>query len=167
MGGLKGFKGSGAIIFALRDFLIQKREILEKYDRIILTRADYYYLRAHPNLSNNFIWVVEGEDYGGITDRHHVFPVKLLDQVLGVIDFLDSDALLKKLHKTKKYNPEKFLLDMFRFYKIDVLIKRFTRIQFTVATKDDATRWKEAKKRMPGEKDIFLKYKSEYTQATK
>ena len=49
MGGIDDARGSGAIIFAFRDFLLRnKSKILLEYDRIILTRSDHYYLQDHP-----------------------------------------------------------------------------------------------------------------------
>jgi hypothetical protein len=53
-GGVDNFNGSGAIIFAFRHFLKNnfKNELL-KYDRIILTRSDFFYIDFHPILKNH------------------------------------------------------------------------------------------------------------------
>jgi len=166
MGGVGRLKGSGAIILALRDTLMQYQDVLERYDRIILTRSDYYYIADHPDLPNDAIWIVEGEDYGGITDRHHVFPSRMWLPMLDVISFLDSDIFWDKVNSLKHYNPEKFLADMFNFYGIKSSVRRFRRVHFTVATKDDGTRWQKARITMPGEDQLFLKYPGEYCAAT-
>lgn len=166
MGGVGRLKGSGAIILAMRDMLIQYQDILKLYDRIILTRSDFYYVADHPDLPNDGIWIVEGEDYGGITDRHHVFPARMWLQMLDVISFLDSDALLNSVATLKHYNPEKFLADMFVFHGVRHSIRRFRRVHFTVATKYDATRWRKARIAMPGNAQLFLKYPAEYCAAT-
>lgn len=167
MGGTGKLKGSGAIILALRDTLLGYKEFLTRYDRIILTRSDFFYVATHPDLPNDAIWVVEGEDYGGITDRHHVFPSRLCDQVLGVLAYMDSNSLLDRIRTTEKYNPEMFLLDMFRHHRIDALVRRFPRVQFTVATRDDSTRWMKAMIAMPGDEQLLVKYPSEYRNAMK
>lgn len=165
MGGIGKLKGSGAIILALRDMLLGYREVLAKYDRIILTRSDFFYVAEHPNLPNDAIWVVEGEDYGGITDRHHVFPSALCEQALGVLAFMDSDALLDRIRTAEVYNPERYMLDMFRYHRIDALLQRFPRVQFTVATRGDNTRWRKAVVKMPGDEQLFIKYPGEYRDA--
>ena len=165
MGGVGTAPGSGAIILALRDLLLGHKDVLTKYDRIVLTRSDFYYVASHPDLPNDGIWVVEGEDYGGITDRHHVFPSRLCDQVLGVMPFMDSDAVCERIRGTAAYNPEMFLLDMFRFHRVDSLVRRFRRVQFTVSTRQDRTRWRKGLIPMPGNEHLFVKYPAEYRAA--
>ena len=167
MGGTGKLKGSGAIILALRDTLLGYKEFLTRYDRIILTRSDFFYVAPHPDLPNDAIWVVEGENYGGITDRHHVFPSRLCDRALGVLAYMDSNSLLDRIRTTETYNPEMFLLDMFRYHRIDALIRRFPRVQFTVATRDDSTRWRKAMVAMPGDEQLLVKYPAEYRDAMK
>lgn len=165
MGGLKGLPGSGAIIFALRDMLLDKKHILAKYERIILSRSDFYYVKPHPELPNEYIWIVEGEDYGGITDRHHIFPTSLMNDLLGTISYIDSETLLEDIRARNHFNPEIFLLSMLRFHGCDQLIRRFERVQFTVATKHDTTRWRHGRMRIPGEDDLLVKYPEEYYAA--
>ena len=78
LGGVKGHLGSGAIIFMIRWFLSQhllgNPDILNQYDRFVITRADHYYQCQHDfrdlDLSNNTVWIPQGEAYGGVTDRH-------------------------------------------------------------------------------------------------
>jgi hypothetical protein len=60
-----------------------------------------------------------------------------------------------------------FLLDMFRYHRIDALVRRFPRVQFTVATRDDSTRWRKAMVAMPGDEQLLVKYPSEYRDAMK
>ena len=80
------FPGSAVLVFMLRRFLIQRireHNILEMYDRFVVTRTDHYYVCRHDftslDLSGNRIWLPAGEDWGGYTDRHMVvggFSVK-------------------------------------------------------------------------------------------
>jgi hypothetical protein len=167
MGGTGKLKGSGAIILALRDTLLGYKEFLTRYDRIILPRSDFFYVATPPDLPNDSIWVVEGEDYGGITDRHHVFPSRLCDQALGVLASMDSNSSLDRIRTTEQYNPEMFLLDMFRHHRIDALARRSPGVQFTVATRDDSKRWMKAMVAMPGDEQLLVKYPSEYRNAMK
>jgi hypothetical protein len=78
---------------------------------------------------------------------------------------MDSNSLLDRIRTTAAYNPEMFLLDMFRYHRIDALVRRFPRVQFTVATKDDSTRWRRATVALPGDQQLLVKYPSEYRDA--
>lgn len=171
-GGLENYKGSGAIIFAFRHWLKNNvKNIMQKYDNIILTRSDFYYLADHPKIQDNKFYVLEGEDYGGITDRHCIFSHNDIDDVLGVVEFMDSDNGYKIIneHKNNNYlkeaglNPEKILLLYYTFTKIINKVERLKRVQFTVALETDQTRWTKAIKHF--QNDMFIKYENEYLTA--
>lgn len=162
-GGIEKYSGSGAIIFAFRHFIkSQCSNILRKYDRIILTRSDHFYLYKHPILPNDRIWIPEGEDYAGITDRHHIFPSDLIEQMLGVVEYMDSDVGFEQIKKFHNPNPETILKLSFNYYNILDKIQRYKRCQFTVATKQDTTRWQQAKIKLPNHNNLYIKYTNEY-----
>lgn len=164
-GGIDDFPGSGAIIFAFRDFILrEKKEILKEYDRIILTRSDFYYLAPHPILPLGSLHIVEGENYRGITDRHHVFDSSMMESVLGVCDYLCSPGNFEHLVSISGVNPEMVLLQFFQSNGIDAKIHRFKRVQFTVAEVRDTTRWKVAQRAFRESKSptLMLKYEPEY-----
>jgi len=165
-GGLERYNGSGAIIFAFRHFLkTQCLDIISSYDRIILTRSDNFYLYKHPILPNNKIWIPHGEDYNGITDRFHIFPSSLIKQMLGVVEYMDSDIGFNEISKIYNPNPEIILLLSFRFYNIINNIYRYKRCQFAVATKYDSTRWQKGNIPLPNHNDLYIKYINEYNEA--
>jgi hypothetical protein len=165
-GGLESYSGSGAIIFAFRHFLKNYcRSVINKYERIILTRSDHFYIAPHPVLDNDNIWIVEGEDYGGITDRHHIFPSNLLDEMLGVVEYMNTENGYKTIEKLNNPNPEMILYNSFKEYNILDKIKRFKRCQFTVATYSDSTRWMKACMKLPNYKNLLIKYPNEYITA--
>lgn len=165
-GGLDTYKGSGSIIFAFRHFLKTNCfDILNSYDRIILTRSDNFYLYKHPILPNDRIWIPQGEDYGGVTDRCHIFPSLFIQQMLGVVEYMDSDIGFKDISRTYNPNPEMVLLLSFQFYRILNRIARYKRCQFSVATKDDTTRWMKGNVPLPNYKDLYIKYVNEYKTA--
>lgn len=158
-GGIESLHGSGGITFAFRHFLKNNfKHIGELYDQIILTRSDFYYIDDHPVLPNDTLYIVEGEDWGGVTDRHHVFPVSLWDKILGIVEHIEEDKL-----RNCNANPEQALKQLFNYHQIEY--KRFKRTQFTVAVKEDPTRWCRASKKMPGSDTILLKYVKEYDMA--
>jgi len=166
-GGIDNFKGSGAILLAFRHFLKNnyKNELL-KYDRIILTRSDYFYIDCHPILPNNFFYIIEGEDFEGFCDRHHVFPSSMVDQVLGVIEFLvDTKNYDYLTNKSRFLNLERSLLETYKNNKIIDKIKRVKQTQFCVALSTDQTRWKKADRYMLGSNTLLIKYQKEYYRA--
>ena len=164
-GGIEDFRGSGAIIFALRHFLKKNfKEELLNYDRIVLTRSDFYYIDFHPNLKNDFFYVVEGERYGGISDRHHIFPSSMIDDVLGINEYLDNEKNYNYLI-SKKLNPERALIE---YYKKNHLIKKIKfckRVQFIVAKENESKRWSYTKGYMFKSNSLLIKYQKEYYTA--
>lgn len=164
-GGISNFRGSGAIIFAFRHFLRNNyRDILLKYDRLILTRSDFYYIDYHPILNNDFFYILEGEKYGGFTDRHHIFPSSLLDKVLGINEYLDEEKNYKYLI-TKKLNPERALFEFFQHNQLIQKIKFCKRVQFIVSKKNESKRWSYTKGYMFNSDSLLIKYQKEYYTA--
>lgn len=170
-GGVDNMVGSGAIIFAFRHFLKNnfKNELL-KYDRIILTRSDYYYIDYHPEFPNDSFYILEGEGYTGFTDRHHIFTKNMIDDVLGIVEYLsdkkNSNELIKKYYHTKAVNPETALFEFFHHTGIINKIKYCKRVQFAVS-KSDKTRWRSPDGLMLGSKYLRIKYPQEYYKALK
>ena len=144
-GGIGKFRGSGAIIFALRHFLKNNfKNVLLNYDRIILTRSDFYYIDFHPNLKNDAFYILEGEGYGGVTDRHHIFPSSMTDKILSINEFLDKKENYKYL-LTKNLNPERALTEYYKNINIFEQIKFCKRVQFIVAKRNESKRWSYTK----------------------
>ena len=166
-GGVDNFKGSGAIIFAFRHFLKNnfKNELL-KYDRIIITRSDYFYIDFHPILKNDYFYIVEGESYGGVCDRHHIFSKKMIDDVLGIVEYLDDSENYKYLIE-KSLNPERALYEFYKNNGIEKKIKFCKRVKFIVAHNSDKSSWSLVKGYMFGSNSLKIKYQREYYKALK
>ena len=166
-GGIGKFKGSGAIIFALRHFLKNNfKNVLLNYDRIILTRSDFYYIDFHPNLKNDAFYILEGEGYGGVTDRHHIFPSSMTDKILGINEFLDKKENYKYLLK-KNLNPERALTEYYKNINIFAQIKFCKRVQFIVAKRNESKRWSYTKGYKFNSNTLLIKYQKEYYTALK
>ena len=128
----KKIKGS-SIIFILRDYLLNNYlAILKKYEKIILTRSDYYYLCKHPNfdVSNRQIYIPSGEDNGGICDRHIIFHPHDSYAVLG---------MLSTIIQGRNYNTESAVKETFEKYNCLDKIERFEQMMFTVGLPTDIT----------------------------
>ena len=166
-GGIGKFRGSGAIIFALRHFLKNNfKNVLLNYDRIILTRSDFYYIDFHPNLKNDAFYILEGEGYGGVTDRHHIFPSSMTDKVLSINEFLDKKENYKYL-LTKNLNPERALTEYYKNINIFEQIKFCKRVQFIVAKRNESKRWSYTKGYKFNSNTLLIKYQKEYYTALK
>jgi hypothetical protein len=166
LGGINDSPGSGSIIFAFRHFVLNNyKDILNQYDRIILTRSDYYYINRHPILPIEYFHIVEGEDYGGLTDRHHIFNKSMINDVLGVCEFMCDEENFEMLHNQSDLNPEKLLKLFFIKTGIFEKIRRCHRVQFTVADSNDTTRWQKPGPLLPGHRTLRLKYTTEYNVA--
>jgi hypothetical protein len=79
---LNGNPAGGALQIFFRWLLwqhLQKDDIFAQYDRVVFTRSDFMFLSPHPPmdlLSQEHIWLPNGEYYGGVTDRHAVLSRK-------------------------------------------------------------------------------------------
>lgn len=166
--GLYGTRGSSAILFVFRHWLLKnKKDTILKYDRIIITRSDFYYYKKHPILTNDHFWIPIGEGYGGITDRHHIFPSSDVDEVFGIIEnYINTDLVLEDFHHIQDtLNIEQCYMKYFKRIGYLKKVKEFERVQFTVRTKEDTTRWYtgDGDYLVPGHTDLYLKYGHEFT----
>jgi hypothetical protein len=187
LGGVDSLKGSGAIIFMARWFLLQQlannnSQILQKYNRFVITRADHYYKCAHDlsALDSRYLWIPEGEDYGGISDRHLVvsrdFVVPALELLAPLLqnpppcshwDFKGNFHWRCLIW----HNPERWIHYQWDREGLLPLVRRFPRNMFTCATSSDATRWQRAAttssqfSQIP--EGVMLKYIDEYNASLK
>lgn len=149
LGGVGQIGGSGAIHFMARHYvqqLIKKENLLEKYDRFVVTRSDHYYMCKH-DLSlydNKYIWIPKHEDYFGICDRHVMANSSIIMKVLDVLPHLinNVDQYNPDLRRgwLKNMDPESFLKYYWRKRDILPWVRRSNRCQFTVKSSQDKTR---------------------------
>jgi len=178
-GGIKGFKGSGIIVFMIRWFLsrrLQESNVLQKYDTFVITRADHYYLCPHQftdlEVGNGIVWTPEGEDYSGVTDRHVVVSKTDILQTLDVLpSFLSKpfEDTIPLDNNNNNKNAERLLKQS--WIRNGLKLQKFPRVMATCATKTDTTRWSVASQSknnmMEGEPTLFKKYKNEWVLANK
>ncbi len=174
LGGIKTnpqHKGSAGILLYFRAFLkkcLEESGVLEVYDRIIITRSDFIYNIPHlpPRyLDNQFIWIPNGEDYGGYTDRHILCPTKYILEVLSVAENIlkEPNQLIKQLNNYNYWNLESYLKFAYHEKGLGKLIKRFPYIMYAVKAKNAHTSWSQG---VYNEKFGYnIKYKHEYTSS--
>jgi hypothetical protein len=165
-GAADGRKGSGAVIFMARWYvskMFEKYGLKERYDRFVLTRADHYYGCAHDLslLDPDFVWVPEGQEFGGVTDRHMICNS---GQIMEALDIYPN-----VVRHPKKYvdhfwfhrNPEQLIKRRWMEANIWDDVRQFDRVMFTCAEDGDETRWKK-KSAIRAAEGVYLKYELEY-----
>lgn len=163
--------GSAGILIFYRWFLLHKlneTNLINQYDRFIITRSDYIYLLPHPKmeiLNENNIWMPNGEHYGGLTNRHVVLNKTFLEPYLNILNcfILKNDEYFNKMKKYEKWNLEQLI--GFHLYNNNNLknVKFFPYIMYTVRSRNGTTRWQKG---VYDEKHkYFIKYITEHEQA--
>jgi len=121
LGGIKNSEnqqhGCGSKEIFLKWFLLQKlieNDLLNKYDRFIITRSDFIYQLPHPKMeymNNNYIWFPNGEHYGGYTDKHVVLSKKHVENYLNILhNFITrSSEYFLKMKETNYWNLQKII----------------------------------------------------------
>ena len=154
--------GSSGILLGLRALLLKFLNALvsDPYERIILTRSDYYHACSHPNIHPNIgqIFIPSGETWGGVSDRYTIFNWRDKWRVLNTLDWLIENKI------TKSGDLESTLLAYYKSMKLKVT--NFDRTMFTIGVKGDRTRWMPYKK-VSCLKHIMLKYAGEFNQTRK
>lgn len=154
-------RGSGVITMILRDKLLAYYDVLRTYDKVIVTRSDHLYLCDHVFPSPECrLEIPVGEDWWGVTDRHHIVDKEVLELYLCVARWWMQNHQSINNEIKSHHNPEQLLALYFR--EIGIVPKRVARCMVTVAREGDTTRWKMAHVKIPGHDGLFLKYPHEY-----
>jgi hypothetical protein len=124
---------------------LQQDEILDRYDRFVISRSDFVWLCPHPPLSildRNAIWVPDGEDYSGLNDRHLVVSRADVVNCLNVID----DILLRPIQLYEEmrnepghyyWNNELFFAHHLRRKGLFDKVKRFAYVMYMARQASD------------------------------
>ncbi|WP_421704810.1 hypothetical protein [Aliiroseovarius sp.] len=156
--------GSGAIQIFFRWYLrrcLIDSGVINHYDRFVVTRSDFMHLIPHVPLKylpNDHIWLPDGEDWGGYTDRELIANRRHLLKVLSYMDDMlrDPDAFYKRLKNRKKWACEHIYWLQLKRARLGHLIRRYPYTMYTVRAKDGATRW------AGGDYDAALGYAVKY-----
>lgn len=171
LGGIKGREehpGSAGILIFFRLFLkksIIENDLLEQYDRFVITRSDFVFGVPHIPLSfldSNHIWIPNGENYAGYTDRHIVVHRRDLLDVLSVGERIltEPEKLYAEMAHYEHWNMERFIKFSFKNMGLIPKVRRFPYTMYTIRPPDGHTRWSKGhfNKRL----GYYIKYPSEY-----
>lgn len=162
-GGLDSNTGSGGIVSAVKDIIYRNHmETLFKYDYIIHTRADQYYVDSLPIFDKDDILIPQGEDYFGICDRFILLHKSYAEKYFSLCKFLEHSE--EKGLIPNIVSPESTLLGHLKNEKLYKNIKRIKRINFTVTKKNEHTRWRVAKYHLYF-KSLMIKYPDEFVDS--
>lgn len=171
LGGVQGegsHPGSAGILLFFRLFLKQsliKSGVVKRYDRFIITRSDFVHRVPHVPLRllpPDFIWIPDGEDYGGYTDRHIVAQRRDILNVLSIADRIISDPvnLYADMKFSQKWNLEKYIKWSFKQMGLASRVKRYPYTMYSVRSVDGHTRWRKGE--FNKSLGYFVKYQGEY-----
>jgi len=182
MGGVKNdgthhhHHGSAGILIFFRWFLLQKLKetnLINEYDRFIITRSDFIYAIPHPRLElldPSKIWFPNGEYYGGYTDRHTILNKNHIEQYLKLFTnmVLRSNQYFSQMQVANcrpYWNLERLI--KFHLNETGVYgdIREYPYVTYSIRNHGGVSRWQWGW--YSHEHGYYIKYNSEYTQAIK
>jgi len=175
LGGIKDdyhqHPGSAGILIFFRWFLLEnlkEQQLLDKYDRFIITRSDFLYQLPHPNIEymdEKKIWIPDGEHYGGYTDRHVILSKNNIEPYLNILNkfVMSSNDYYMKMKDKYNWNLEQVIKFHLQQNNVIHFVNHFPYIMFSVRNMNGTTRWSSGY--FSSKLGYFIKYKSEYDKS--
>ena len=179
LAGVDSGPGSAAIVYFWRHRLGQLIQPLlpqMNYDWFVITRSDMRWAAPFPpvdNLDPRRIYFLNGEHYGGVSDRFVLFPRSLAKEIFSLYSplFDNPGATLAEIRRYRTQRGRKFRKFNAEFYQkfvmdragLGPLIRYLPYIGFAIRSRETGTRWSEGTWDVRGE--YFVKYPSERRQA--
>jgi len=172
LGGIKDqhnqHPGSAGLLIFFRWFLLKSlidNDLLNKYDRFVITRSDYIYKLPHPKvelMNENCIWIPNGEYYGGYTDRHVVLSKNNIEVYLNILNnfVLRSNEYYMKMIGECDWNLEKTIKFHLQQNNVSHIVKEFPYVMYAVRNVDGVSRWSWGT--YSNEFGYYIKYQNEY-----
>jgi len=148
---------------------LQQDHILDRYDRFVITRSDFVWLCPHPPLSildRREIWVPNGEDWGGLNDRHLVASRADVENCLNLIEdvLLRPFELYDELKHKSSLNEEQLVAHHLDRYGLLDKVKRFPYVMYLARdVNDDSATWSWG--HYEGAVGHYVKYEKEFRAA--
>ena len=163
---------SSAILLAFRWLVQQKMlqlQLMDQYDACVFTRADEVHLCEHANIGQmlqeclDCTWFQEGEDYGGISDRHFIASTEAFFRAINVTNSVMCES---HLYLDRVVNLEMLIKHYMTEQKLPVRL--FPPSFFTVKRQRDTTRWSRGVETPESQAfGLRIKYMGEYERACK
>jgi len=176
MGGVKDpvdeHSGSAGILIFFRWFLLKnliENDLINKYDRFVITRSDFLYQLPHPKLelmSEDNIWIPNAEHYEGYTDRHVVLTKNNIEQYLNIFNnfVFRSNEFFMKMRYNYDWNLERLIKFNLQQNNVLHLVKEFPYVMYSVRNHNGTSRWSYGY--YSHEHGYYIKYCGEYEKST-
>jgi hypothetical protein len=163
---------SSGILLFFRWFLLKNlidNDLINKYERFIITRSDYIYQLPHPKvelMSKNYIWIPDSEHYGGYTDRHVILSKSNIESYLNIFNnfVLKSNEYFMKMNNNTNWNLERLIKFHLEQNNVLHLVKEMPYVMYTVRNINGNTRWSMGN--YSNELGYYIKYESEYNKSS-
>jgi hypothetical protein len=163
--------GSAGILIFFRWFLLKNlidNNLIDKYDRFIITRSDFVYQLPHPKIDlmdENHIWIPDSEYYHGYTDRHVVLSKTNIESYLNILNnmVLRSNEYYMKMIYFRNWNLEQLIKFHLKQNNVLHIVKEFPYVMYSVRNINGTTRW--AAGNYSNEFGYYIKYISEYEKS--
>jgi hypothetical protein len=163
--------GSAGILIFFRWFLLKNlidNNLIDKYDRFIITRSDFIYQLPHPKMdlmNDNRVWIPDSEYYGGYTDRHVVLSKNSIEPYLNILNnmVLRSNEYYMNMIHHNYWNLEKLIKFHLERNNMLHIVNEFPYVMYSVRNINGTTRW--SKGDYSNELGYFVKYNSEYEKS--
>ena len=164
--------GSGGVLIYCRWFLLENlinNDIIDKYDKFIITRSDFIYQLPHPKMHifhNEYIYIPNSEHYGGYTDRHTILSKNNIIQYLDIFNcfVLKSNDYFNKMKLHQKWNLEQVIKFHLKQHSLINYVKEIPYIMYSVRSENIATRGGIGT--FNEKLGYYIKYHSEYNIST-
>lgn len=168
-----GHRGSGGILLAFRWLVLQKildLNLAEKYDYMVLSRADQLHICDHTPVSTcayGVVTVPNGEDYGGYNDRHLMAESHTFVKALNITTELvcDTDRWYNTMRHTNRSDINSELAQKIVWDGVGLNVSRVQRTMFLAKRAMDTSSWShglEDAHTLPF--NLLVKYRSELHQ---
>ena len=176
LGGIKDknnqHPGSAGILIFFRWFLLKnliENNLIDKYDRFIITRSDFIYKLPHPNvefMDRTKIWIPNCEHYFGYTDRHVILSSSNIIQYLDILNnmVLKSNEYYMKMKIIGGWNLEQLIKFNIQQNNVLHLVKEFPYIMYSIRNINGTTRWRVGD--YSDKLGYYIKYQTEYDKST-
>ena len=175
LGGIygSGHRGSGGILLAFRWLVLQKildLNLAEKYDYMILSRADQLHICDHSPVSicaYGVVTVPNGEDYFGYNDRHLMAESQTFVKALNITTELvcDTDRWYDTMKHTNRSDINSESAQKIVWDGVGLNVSRVQRTMFLAKRATDASSWSHGlEDALTQPFDLLVKYRSELHQ---
>jgi hypothetical protein len=150
-----------------------ENDLINKYDRFIITRSDFIYKLPHPKLelmNEHCIWIPNSEHYGGYTDRHVILSKNNIEPYLNILNNLvlrSNEYFIQMKNLNKEYinlNLERLIKFHLEQNNVLQLVKEFPYVMYSIRNINGSTRWGHGN--YSNELGYYIKYNTEYDKSS-